>query len=55
MPATKSSKSELTELAVWLRKEKEFVSYERKQLQQLNESVSSAGRRLAQTCCLAAS
>ena len=50
MPATKSTKSDLAELAVCLRKEKEFVSYERKQLQQLNESVSSAGRRLAQTC-----
>ena len=49
MPGGKTSKPALAELAVCLRKEKEFVSYERKQLQQLNESLSSAGRRLAQT------
>ena len=49
MPGGKSTKPELADLAVCLRKEKEFVSYERKQLQQLNESLSTAGRRLAQT------
>ena len=44
-----SSKTELEDLARCLRQERLYVSYERKQLQSLNESVSASGRRLAQT------
>ena len=52
MPPGKLSKSPdlgLEELARCLRQERLYVSYERKQLQQLNETVSASGRRLAQT------
>jgi len=41
-------KSELYELARCLRQERLYVSYEKKQLQQLNESLAGAGRRLGQ-------
>ena len=40
--------SELAELARCLRQERLHVTWERKQLQTLNESVAGAGRRLAQ-------
>ena len=42
------AQSDLCELARCLRQERLYVSYEKKQLQQLNESLAGAGRRLAQ-------
>ena len=51
MPPGKQSKSDagLADLARCLRQERLYVTYERKQLQQLNEAVAASGRRLAQT------
>ena len=52
MPQAKLSKTPdlgLAELAGCLRQERLYVSYERKQLVQLNETVAASGRRLAQT------
>jgi len=48
-----SKQGSLVELAQCLRQEKLYVSAEKKQLQQLNEAVSTAGRGLAQTCWVA--
>ena len=48
-PGKQSNKSDLEDLARCLRQERLYVSYERKQLQQLNENVAASGRRLAQT------
>ena len=48
-PSKQTSKSDLEDLARCLRQERLYVSYERKQLQQLNENVAASGRRLAQT------
>jgi len=45
---TSETQSDLCELARCLRQERLYVSYEKKQLQQLNESLAGAGRRLAQ-------
>jgi len=45
---TSETQSDLWELARCLRQERLYVSYEKKQLQQLNESLAGAGRRLAQ-------
>jgi len=47
MPSSEDQ-SDLWELARCLRQERLYVSYEKKQLQQLNESLAGAGRRLAQ-------
>ena len=46
--STSETQSELCELAKCLRQERLYVSCEKKQLQQLNESLAGAGRRLAQ-------
>jgi len=45
---TSDAQSDLCDLARCLRQERLYVSYEKKQLQQLNESLAGAGRRLAQ-------
>lgn len=48
MQQDKDRGRELTELARCLRNEKIYVSYEKKQLQSLNEAVAEAGRSLSQ-------
>ena len=50
-PSKQTSKSDLEDLARCLRQERLYVSYERKQLQQLNENVAASGRRLAAIIC----